>query len=80
MLVQYVPIKSRKRLDCDVFHILATYAGHVREVTDTKTAGHKMAALRVLFLSLSSVDFFLFSSANRMRNQEQNCCPFVLHS
>ena len=58
MLVQSVPMKSRKRLDCDVFHILATYASHVREVTDTKTAGHKMVALRVLFPSLSSVDFF----------------------
>ena len=78
MLVQSVPMKSRKRLDCDVFHILAAYAGHVRELADTKTAGHKMAALRVLFLSLSSVCFF-FSKQNE-KSRAKTAVYFVLHS
>ena len=40
MLVRSLPMKSRKRLACDVSHTSATHAGHVYDVTDTQYCVH----------------------------------------
>ena len=44
-----LPMKSMKWLARDRFYTFATHAGLVYDVTDTQTAGHKMAALMDMF-------------------------------
>ena len=55
MLVQSLQTKSRTRLARDVSDTFATHASLVYDVTD-RPAGHKMAALTVVFSRLSDFD------------------------
>ena len=50
-------MKSIKRLAGDVFATFAKLAGLVDDTTDTKTDGHKMAALSHVFATFK-VQFF----------------------
>ena len=60
MLALSLPMKSRKRLAPDVFDTFAMHADRGHDVTDIdcSSAGHKMAALTVVFWGLSNILFF----------------------
>ena len=49
----------------DVFATFAKLAGLVDDITDTKTAGHKMAAHTVMSLQLSKLNFSQRGSESR---------------
>ena len=58
MTVGFLPMKSRTSLTCDVFDTFVTGPGLVYDMTSLiQTTGHKMAALTVVFLRLSNVEF-----------------------
>ena len=69
MSVHSLPMKSRKRLAPGIFdtlpRILALFMTSLMQ-----TAGHKMAALMVMCLQLSNVDFF----TDRSRNGVERIC------
>lgn len=66
-------VESRNGLSVGVGDTFATYANNVN-ITDTDRWAQN-GGIKVIFSQLSKVVFYLL---NRMRNQEKNCCTFVL--
>ena len=62
-------MKSRKTLARDVFDTVVTNAGLEFMTSPSQTIGNKTAALTIMFLRISNVNFL----TNRIRNRVKNC-------